>query len=649
MISESYAERIRKYIQEAEKNPDILRTQKLLPADYRAMGTAAQLFTKSMLIGLDSSLQKKQFDDEDLISEIENLPYEDAVEYLSKRSILKKDDYYKLSDKLKFRAFTVGRINDGRLLDKLNAEMIKNVNDGKGLKDFLALTKTDILNKIGMGPNQGWYWETVYRTNVQTAYNVGRAMGFEEDPPIALEFVGIDDARQTDTCSSLSGVIRPYDDPFWEGHTPPLHFNCRSTLRGIYDESELPEKWSNVGDVENAAKGFGSWPTENDSWWEELASQTRAAKYYGVQMEIKAAKEILINSKNFIPASTLEEAEKFAQETFIKTNGFDGVFNGKVDFKGISIEHANQINETLNKLSIQFSNVPKLTGIKTVSPKSALGKRVFSGDGSIAAYDTVRGGIYLNSEILKSKKTFEKFIKESNDAFELIKKNINRLSGTQRQIAENYIRAGRSLVDGNTIEGILNHEFAHHIELNLIRTDKELYKRLLSEMDKYALNVSGYASSKGNEYLAESIAAYIKGESEIIDPKLLNFLKSKVLTAKGIKAVIENIEEIKCTIPEAKLTRYCLNPLHATGKHKAHEFEVKLGYTLDNWKDLENNILTNVDKYPMVFVEEKPSWGNIFRCDMLLKGPNGKEASVRTGWILRNGSDVYQLTTAYIL
>lgn len=276
------------------------------------MGTAAQLFTKSMLIGLDSSLQKKQFDDEDLISDIENLPYEEAVEYLSKRSILKKDDYYKLSDKLKFRAFTVGRINDGRLLDKLNAEMIKNVNDGKGLKDFLALTKTDILNKIGMGPNQGWYWETVYRTNVQTAYNVGRAMGFEKDPPIALEFVGVDDARQTDTCSSLSGVIRPYDDPFWEGHTPPLHFKCRSTLRGIYDESELPDKWSNVGDVENAAKGFGSWPTENDSWWEELASQTRAAKYYGVQGEIEKAKKVLIdeNRKEDLIKEATKQIEK---------------------------------------------------------------------------------------------------------------------------------------------------------------------------------------------------------------------------------------------------------------------------------------------------------------------------------------------------
>lgn len=614
------------------------------------MSVMAAMLTKSFLMGLDRSTRKMEFA-EPTTEEIENLPYAEAVEYLKKRDVLKKIDYDRLSDRLKFRAFTASRISDGALLKRINGELIKNIEAGNGLKDFLGMTKTDVLSKVGLGNAGGWYWETVYRTNVQTAYNAGRMMGYEEDKPLALELVVIDDARTTDYCRQYAGkgFILPYDDPFWKTHIPPFHFNCRTTVRAIYDEREIPGQWSSKADIENPAKGFGKNPVMNDDWWDELSSQVRQAKMYGVQGEIEAAKEILIGNKNFIPANSLEEAEKFAQDTFINSNGFDGVFNGKVDFKGISIEHANQVNETLNRLSIQFSNIPKLTGIKTVSPKSALGRKVFSGDGSIAAYDSVRGGIYLNSEILKSKKAFEKFIKESDEAFELIKKNFDKLSGTQRQIAENYIKAGRSLVNGNTIEGILNHEYSHHIELNLIRTNKELYKELLSNMDKYAVKISGYATSKGNEYLAESIAAYLKGETDIIDPKLLNLLNNKVLSSKGLKAVIESIEEINCTIPQAKLTEYSLSPTHPTGKHKAHEFKVKLGYTLDNWRSLEKNILENVDKYPMMFVEEKPKWGNIFRCDMLLKGPNGNEAIVRTGWILRNGSDVYQLTTAFIL
>lgn len=257
------------------------------------MGEAAKLFTRSLMMGLDSAVRKPEFA-EPTAEDIENMPYHEAVEFLKKRDVIKKVDYDKLSDKMKFRAFTASRINDGKLLERLNAEMLANVNGGKGLKDFLSLTKTDILDKIGMGPNQGWYWETVYRTNAQTAYNVGRAMGFEADKPLALQFVGIDDARQTDVCHSLSGIVRPYGDPFWQSHFPPLHFNCRSTIRAIYDEAELPEEWSGLDEAESPAKGFGSYPLDNDNWWKELDSQVRQAKQFGVQGEIEAAYDILI-------------------------------------------------------------------------------------------------------------------------------------------------------------------------------------------------------------------------------------------------------------------------------------------------------------------------------------------------------------------
>lgn len=254
------------------------------------MGEAAKLFTRSLMMGLDSTVRKNEFA-ELTAEDVENLPYAEAVEYLKKRDVIKKVDYNNLSDKMRFRAFTASRIADGDLLKRINSELIKNVNDGKGLKDFLSLTKTDILNKVGMGAGgQGWYWETVYRTNVQTAYNTGRMMGFEEDKPLALHFVGIEDSRQTDVCHSLSNVIRPYDDPLWEKYIPPLHFGCRSTVRAIYDEDELPEEWSSLEGIEKPAKGFGTNPLENDSWWNELSSQVTRAKEYGVQGEIEAAK-----------------------------------------------------------------------------------------------------------------------------------------------------------------------------------------------------------------------------------------------------------------------------------------------------------------------------------------------------------------------
>ncbi len=258
------------------------------------MGEAAKLFTRSLMMGLDSSVRKEEFA-ELTAEDIENLPYAEAVEYLKKRDVIKKVDYDKLSDKMRFRAFTASRINDGKLLERLNTEMLSNVRDGKGLKDFLSLTKTDILDKIGMGPNQGWYWETVYRTNVQTAYNAGRAMGFAEDKPLALELVIIDDLRTSDICRQYAGkrFILPYDHPFWQTHWPPFHFNCRTTVRAIYDESEIPESWSNPNDIKDSNNGFGANPLANDDWWLELESQVRQAKMYGVQGEIEAAKVAL--------------------------------------------------------------------------------------------------------------------------------------------------------------------------------------------------------------------------------------------------------------------------------------------------------------------------------------------------------------------
>lgn len=282
------------------------------------MGEAAKLFTRSLMMGLDSAVRKNEFA-ELTAEDVENLPYAEAVEYLKKRDVIKKVDYNKLSDKMRFRAFTASRIADGDLLKRINSELIKNVNDGKGLKDFLSLTKTDILNKVGMGAGgQGWYWETVYRTNVQTAYNTGRMMGFEEDKPLALHFVGIEDSRQTDVCHSLSNVIRPYDDPLWEKYIPPLHFGCRSTVRAIYDEDELPEEWSSLEGIEKPAKGFGTNPLENDSWWNELSSQVARAKEYGVQGEIEAAKEILISKESGASTGGILDKSSDEQEAYAK-------------------------------------------------------------------------------------------------------------------------------------------------------------------------------------------------------------------------------------------------------------------------------------------------------------------------------------------
>lgn len=296
----------------------------------------AEMLTKSFLMGLDRSTRKMEFA-EPTAEEIETLPYAEAVEYLRKRDVLNKVDYDRLSAQLKFRAFTASRISDGALLKHINGELIKNIEAGNGLKDFLGMTKTDVLSKVGLGNAGGWYWETVYRTNVQTSYNAGRMMGYEQDKPLALELVVIDDARTTDYCRQYAGkgFVLPYDDPFWKTHIPPFHFNCRTTIRAIYAEREIPQQWSSKGAIEEPAKGFGNNPVVDDSWWKELSSQVRQAKMYGVQGEIEKAEKLLFNiqSENYggryggILDKSNEEQESYAKRAYEEIRNKNELFD----------------------------------------------------------------------------------------------------------------------------------------------------------------------------------------------------------------------------------------------------------------------------------------------------------------------------------
>lgn len=240
---------------------------------------------------------------------------------MKKRLPISAEEYYKLSDRARFRAFTVARLNDGDSLKKAKYLLEKSIEEGGTLSEFLKKTDTELLAELGLaGTNGGWYWENVYRTNVQTAYNTGRAIGFENVKPLALELIGIGDSRQTELCRSLTQppVRRPYGDEFWQRYWPPLHFSCRTTVRAIYDPVELEEEpITNVPDgiEKHRAKGFGTYPIDSDSWWDELPSMKRRAVAYGIQGEIEKVKKELLNktkklASKLYPDETWEEKSK---------------------------------------------------------------------------------------------------------------------------------------------------------------------------------------------------------------------------------------------------------------------------------------------------------------------------------------------------
>lgn len=227
----------------------------------------------------------------------------------------------------------------------------------------------------------------------------------------------------------------------------------------------------------------------------------------------------------FSPATTIEEAQQFA-EKFCQESFLDKTFKGRVDYKGISLENANGINQALSEIYDTY-DLPKINGIKAIDPKSAKGKKIFAED-AVAAYSPVEHGIYVNKAILKNEKTLTEYNRRSKEAWDYVMDNIDTLSGSQKEMAERYKAAGRSLVGDGSVKDYITHEIGHHVQWEAF--DAKTNNQIGAKMQQYAGRISGYATASKSEYFAESFAAYIKGERKLIDPDFAVFLDAK---AKG--------------------------------------------------------------------------------------------------------------------
>ena len=327
----------------AVADPSILKSNYILPSDYEIMTETAEVFTKALLLGMMPDAGGNFAD----MEPVEVLPFEEAVAYMQKRLPVDRDAYYSLADKMRYRAFTVGRLADGDTVQRVQTMLVKAMEEGTGLQQFLKLTEGQLADAAGIGRGVGWYYETVYRTNTATAYNVGRAIGFEETPPVALELIGIDDMRQTEICHSLTvpPLRKPYDDPVWDRLWPPFHFNCRTTVRGIYDQSEIdeaggPGKFYSKGTPGfTPAEGFGVYPLDkSDAWWDLTDAMRKRAEEYGLTDEFEKAKELLIDtidnkpinvqtsSDKLLDTKSIDDLENFAREELgVKTVNLQGL------------------------------------------------------------------------------------------------------------------------------------------------------------------------------------------------------------------------------------------------------------------------------------------------------------------------------------
>ena len=114
---------------------------------------------------------------------------------------------------------------------------------------------------------------------------------------------------------------------------------------------------------------------------------------------------------------------------------------------------------------------------------------------------------------------------------------------------------------------------------------------------------------------------------------------------KIISPALPNVEQ--AIINPLKLTEYALNLNHPVGGNKARVFESALGYNQSNANDLMEQIY---EKLPgsKATLGKLDKYGQRYTVDIPITGPNGNTVIVRTGWIIKTGSDVPELTTIFV-
>lgn len=368
------------------------------------------------------------------------------------------------------------------------------------------------------------------RTAVTGAQNAGRMDSYAAAEKMGIklrrEWVATLDNRTRHAHAMLDGQQADIDKPFkvdgyeimFPGDTSApgyLVYNCRCTTTAVVDGVDTSSAQRRA---RNAATGqtevisnmtYAEW-----AWWKKKQPK-------------KAAKP------SFTPAASIEEAQKYV-EKYVDDN--KSKYTGKIDYKGIDLQYANEMNRALTEVLDQYDVDYK---IRNLVPFNRREKR-FKDTTAEAAYQWGTCDLFFNKDYLKSQKAMAAHVKEYRDLLETVMPNIDiaiekakQKTGFGAELQLRYVQAlkatGRTNVNEPDAYGSMVHELGHYLDDRVFKkAEKEIGFDLSSSFEKYSGKISAYATSNKQEYVAESFAAYWNGEEDILDPELVKiFERSK--------------------------------------------------------------------------------------------------------------------------
>jgi len=197
---------------------------------------------------VEKTILKAQFDDE-----WTPVPFQKAIDLFEGRTAMTRVEFDKLEDWAKRQALTAAGMTQQTIKTRVRSGIESALRQGTTMEAFQS--------SIADVAMSSFHAETIFRTNVLGSYNAGAAESLYDpkmaDAIPAFEFVAVMDDRTTEICAAMNGRVFSREEMLSGAMIPPLHFNCRSTIVGIFADEF---KGLTTGPVSVPAQpGFGSW------------------------------------------------------------------------------------------------------------------------------------------------------------------------------------------------------------------------------------------------------------------------------------------------------------------------------------------------------------------------------------------------------
>jgi SPP1 gp7 family putative phage head morphogenesis protein len=171
-----------------------------------------------------------------------DIVFEEAVNYFKDKIPLKPSEFYKLAEEYKALAFTVSGYTSAQVIYKFHDEILKAIENGTTMRDFKN-NMNEFLESKGYEGITNFQADNIFRTNMQTAYQVGHYKQMTSSEVMKLrpywQYDAVNDKHTRPSHLAMDGRVFRADDPIWDIWYPPNGFRCRC---GIITLSERQVK-----------------------------------------------------------------------------------------------------------------------------------------------------------------------------------------------------------------------------------------------------------------------------------------------------------------------------------------------------------------------------------------------------------------------